>query len=1364
MSSNELYDQDSRHASSEWDTLMKKEGSPESQEDIIASYKEKLATAMWPEVPDGVEDKDAYQRTPEYFSSMYQSLFGAMQETPPGMTEDEAQEIAVGTLIDEARIYVENGGIMSDDIDELVFPREEYRPEEIALLASHEDAINSLRKARLEQCAGEEMKKYQHIAERLKESRKSSSETDSGYFRISADLEHFALLRKYDAAENGTLDPVVDFIRKEIVPEYFPNPERLMRGGPCLETLKKFSKVAPELLNDAPDNIQSCLRFLYNSENEMDSRSFRYMERTIADALYNRGGEAKLFDENGEPTEELRVAIMLDPTTAGLMLNKDDDPNIQEITENRKKICEKYLNKEQLQVFQDLAELDLDRPPDDAIIASLYLEKDPNIYAAKLKAIKKITNSYNPGTAAIELLAQINTPEDADLTIEELQERASKKLFTIGLYRKNFTDNKPYDRMYKFKAYEELMRRFDSDKTKTEFGLSHYAERENFRKYLLAPLDDRKAFRESDYDNFLAQIGSIEQLYNDEDLTPERRLEILAAIAQKNIPTDENYPQNIANVHINAKNFLAIYGNKYDPFQQDSVFGSFLELNSIYDHEISEQSLGNIKQLIDQISYSNSGSLQRLMTPIITGLLHGNSFTVGEDNKLSFDYDNAKEKLEKIEQIFLRNNLPPIAKNFLVFKTIHPMDQFEQDFVQGNEHKLSPMLTQAETKGPFGSYGIILRGLIRNSLESNDITMRKYLENMRDGQNILDRIKSGETSYDDLNEAEQREATTFIHHIAAMYNQTGAERSNQIDAEAKPTQESIQQLEQILNIKENDSIANRAVRYFGFTAGLRTVEDALRKMDRGRDEADRRNRETAKHPLVIHEGDLIKNVNGAYLDNILTYGSNAKEFLGEDADTDQTALDTDVTMRLGEDVTIEDCTEIQDNPNGNYGYAWFVLENTSDNFMTTRQGDGHPGEVEDANPADNRPELFQTGVLGESHYGIGIGFGSEKIKAIVIQQSDGEAGEYLDRTCFRIVKNGFYIPVYDKQTGQLIFTEEQYDKMRAQLSGNPEYETGPYQQASAEDFNNDVERIAQLGLGQEIDTAANIAETGRKDAAIRNAIAAKLLENDPGLRDYIDGDVTPGVIEVSSTGSTGRGTNIPGDGDFDYIFRIDRDIYMDYQKMSELTQRIRSAIHFTENVSESRQSGMSPYDIRTKHVHVDGLADEVDIDITFIQRTDKITYATENAVRDYLDNLEGDQRDQAIKNIIAAKKLFKQHECYKPKHAGGKDKETEEALAQGGMGGIGTENWILQNGGSLTAAARSFLQATGVLDENGQRIPGAEPVGLSQFTERYQIWDLGANHTSERKGEYPHDNFIANNLDEIGYQKITKALIEYLGV
>ena len=54
-----------------------------------------------------------------------------------------------------------------------------------------------------------------------------------------------------------------------------------------------------------------------------------------------------------------------------------------------------------------------------------------------------------------------------------------------------------------------------------------------------------------------------------------------------------------------------------------------------------------------------------------------------------------------------------------------------------------------------------------------------------------------------------------------------------------------------------------------------------------------------------------------------------------------------------------------------------------------------------------------------------------------------------------------------------------------------------------------------------------------------------------------------------------------------------------------------------------------------------------------------------------------------IANILFAKKLLKENGCYKPDRG---------EKPEGGLGGVGIENWILQNGGSLKKAAESFLE------------------------------------------------------------------------
>ena len=91
----------------------------------------------------------------------------------------------------------------------------------------------------------------------------------------------------------------------------------------------------------------------------------------------------------------------------------------------------------------------------------------------------------------------------------------------------------------------------------------------------------------------------------------------------------------------------------------------------------------------------------------------------------------------------------------------------------------------------------------------------------------------------------------------------------------------------------------------------------------------------------------------------------------------------------------------------------------------------------------------------------------------------------------------------------------------------------------------------------------------------------------------------------------------------------------------------------------------------------------------------------------------------------------------------------------GGLGGIGIENWVLQNGGSFKQAAESFLKA-------------AEGKSFEEFTRSYYVYDFGSNHYAANEDSntytYPHENFVYQGdkkMTEAGYKKMCNALKTY---
>ena len=139
----------------------------------------------------------------------------------------------------------------------------------------------------------------------------------------------------------------------------------------------------------------------------------------------------------------------------------------------------------------------------------------------------------------------------------------------------------------------------------------------------------------------------------------------------------------------------------------------------------------------------------------------------------------------------------------------------------------------------------------------------------------------------------------------------------------------------------------------------------------------------------------------------------------------------------------------------------------------------------------------------------------------------------------------------------------------------------------------------------------------------------------------------------------------------------------------------------------------------------------------FIEKTDKIEYSSDQALKDRLHTIQTEHQEQynvILANIIEAKKTLKEGDVYKKQ--------------QGGISGIGIENWILQNRGSFLDAAQSFLNAS-------------EGKSVEEFKETYSIWDFGENHYSDEENIYHYDNFITNLTAE-GYQKMKTTLSKYI--
>lgn len=700
--------------------------------------------------------------------------------------------------------------------------------------------------------------------------------------------------------------------------------------------------------------------------------------------------------------------------------------------------------------------------------------------------------------------------------------------------------------------------------------------------------------------------------------------------------------------------------------------------------------------ILSRLAFTNSSEMYHIRESLATRI---------------FDTSDPLESLNKIESLFLNNNVPTIGKIYSCFEILYPN-------FQGFDFKIPTISPTLKDSSTIGKKIIVFSDLIKAAFGSNNRSINSYLENIEVGSNLYDDIRNGQKQYDSLTSIEQEELSTFRNYLVTLYDQT-LKGKNNIDSFVS-TGDTLTDVTELSKKLSPDgtfdyNLADRIVKMFCGFAGIDSLEKAKNYVSSKVQGAELRNREAAKSDMTLDCGDFIKGIGGIkYLRNILQNGSVSKEYLGDAAESDSTPLDTDLSMILSSEGTIKE--KIDGTAAKIYGPIWLVLKNDG-RFITTRTFEG---EV-DAKKDTSKLEAFYTGIQGKGHYGIRTGFASSEINYIAM-------GRYDPRVGLDIVLNGFYIPVVDLD-GKVVFTPEDYDKLKSKMQGLSHFGENDYV-ISNNLVTADTEKIA----GQIEQSSKEVQIKMEKISAImRKSLAEFGLE----LRTTIGNDLVEGTAELIDTGSTGRGTNKPGDGDFDFIMRLDRSIIADPSKLQTLKQTILKNLGKENLNGERTGSG----DFRLKGVQIDDETN-VDIDITFIVKTDKVSYSTDMAIRDRLATIQKNYPEKykyVVSNILLAKQVLKQANVYKPYRSD---------MTQGGLGGIGIENWILQNGGSFVDAARSFVEA-------------AEGKSFDEFKESYQVWDFGENHLAEGHGSYPHDNFVYN-MDENGYKKMVEALKEYL--
>ena len=709
----------------------------------------------------------------------------------------------------------------------------------------------------------------------------------------------------------------------------------------------------------------------------------------------------------------------------------------------------------------------------------------------------------------------------------------------------------------------------------------------------------------------------------------------------------------------------------------------------------SAAQIHEVGHVLERLNKSRSMEVMHLVSPIAERILQSDA--------------DSESIIDRVEYAFLRKDIPEFVKLYNCSNLLY-------EGTIDDETDISPVLMESSDRRQ-----LLMADLLKNALRSGNASLREYLERM--------------VAF----KTQEEEAIENDDILPGM----------------------------------DKSMEKFRVKFLGYarTLGYESEREILADMDRYREERSRKNTESIsqgedgkyylKNPIAA--GDLIKGIDVEHIDTVLRNGFNCPEMIGSVATQDATHWDADFGIcRQGDDASISQA--IDGSIAKAYGRGFWVCVRNDERFYATVK--------DNSNGYDNyqQYEMFQKDGEQASFRGIRTGLGSFDVDFYV---TDRPNGTDCARLRYEIAKSGCYVPIVDKSNGEVVFTPAQFDELRQRASGIPKYGIVRYNEDGERETDMDAYRFAsdlslpkqffsEIGFNPDEITAGyeeKADETAAEQRIAMEQIVARIEESNlPEEVKQIFRNINPpnltnrGTMLHASTGSTGRFTNMPGDGDYDFLWRIDGDILDEYGDdiMSLLDGGDNPLIVYDKTDPDSTRRDL---DIRKGLMRVGD--HQIEIDITPRQLTNQIETSSDAILSERLAIMEEQdpqRHRQVVTNILAAKAMLKNAMCYK-KHSGA-------AHSQGGLGGIGIEYWILQHGGSLIEAARAFVEAA----EKGSDVPG-QPVDFKRFQSQYQVWDYGENYMAkdgDDSDSYPYDEFVYRNMDPGGYARMYQACKDLL--
>ena len=563
-------------------------------------------------------------------------------------------------------------------------------------------------------------------------------------------------------------------------------------------------------------------------------------------------------------------------------------------------------------------------------------------------------------------------------------------------------------------------------------------------------------------------------------------------------------------------------------------FGEYISKNA---KQITYDNIKIIIKILYKFEYSNSlelSSFKETMVPLI----------INQNDPL--------KAYEKIENLFLKNNIPMFGKVFLCFKILYP-ELKEFDF---KNDKISPLLanpTQSSQMTVVNKnaslndirFQIIFNDLLRIAMRSNNRSLREYISNIEYGNKLFWEIKNGLINYNDLDNKSQKVLDDFLQHLEALWERISKSQFSLKDLSFK---EKLEFFCQKFNPTKKYELPDRIIRMFAYQAGISNFQQFKDIMINSIKEREQISKDRSKalsngEKFQLKSGDFIRGIgNIGAIESILNNGNVCNEYLGTftgTSDSDATPLDTDWSLITKDAENIYE--QVSETVTGfGFGAIYYVIKSYNPNMKITRNSEG---EIINATYEPDKIEMFRT--CFSDHFGARTGIATSDVDYILINErvlSEQDISILKNE----IVKNGFYIPVVD-MSGSLVFSAADYDKLKEKMCGLSYYGSNEYFLSEHEEskYVNDIKTML----------SSNEKLTREKSRlvyqAIKNAIEDIIIDEQGNrmiARNKIGDDIVPGSIEVLETGSSVRGTNVPFDYDYDYVFRLDAEWLYDSEK------------------------------------------------------------------------------------------------------------------------------------------------------------------------------------------------------------------------